>query len=41
LQTESRYNELVAMGLNVKLVTVGAKGTQYFKRRPQYNLQSE
>jgi hypothetical protein len=41
VQTEQRYKQLAAMGLNVKLVTVGAKGIQYFKRRPQYNIQSE
>jgi F0F1-type ATP synthase gamma subunit len=41
VQTEQRYRELTAMGLNVKLVLIGAKGIQYFKRRPQYTIQSE
>ena len=37
-KAEARLRELMAMGLNVKLVTVGKKGAVYFKRRPQYNL---
>lgn len=31
--------ELLAMGVKVKLVTIGKKGTTYFKRRQdKYNL---
>jgi F-type H+-transporting ATPase subunit gamma len=37
-KTEQRYRELAAMGVNVKLVCVGRKGQQYFKRRPQYDI---
>jgi F-type H+-transporting ATPase subunit gamma len=37
-KAEARLKELMAMGLSVKLVTVGKKGAVYFKRRPQYNL---
>ena len=37
-KAEGRLKELMAMGLDVKLVTVGKKGAVYFKRRPQYNL---
>ncbi|KAI8464667.1 MAG: ATP synthase gamma-subunit [Monoraphidium minutum] len=37
-KTEKRYAELKALGLNVSLVLVGRKATQYFKRRPQYNI---
>jgi hypothetical protein len=40
-QAEKRVKELMGMGLNVQLVTVGNKGTQYFKRRPQYTINSE
>lgn len=38
LQAEQRLIELQEQGLGVILVTIGNKGTQYFKRRPQYNL---
>lgn len=41
MQTERRLLELQNMGINVKLVCIGRKGEQYFKRRPQYNMASE
>eukprot|EP00887_Chlorella_sp_A99_P001773 scaffold19.g1773.t1 len=34
-KVEQRYRELTALGVNVKLVCVGRKGSAYFKRRPQ------
>ena len=37
-KAEARALELKSLGLDVKLITVGKKGTTYFKRRPQYNL---
>ncbi len=38
---EARFNELKALGLNVKLVAIGNKGKQYFKRRPKFDVLSE
>ena len=41
-QAEKRAKELQETGVKVKLVTVGKKGTVYFKRRAKlYNLSSE
>ena len=37
-KTEQRIAELKAQGVEAKLVTIGKKGTTYFKRRPQYDL---
>ena len=38
-KTEERHKELLAQGVEVDLITVGKKGTQYFKRRTdQYNI---
>jgi len=37
-KTEERIKELQAMGIKVRVVTVGTKGTVYFRRRPQYEL---
>jgi F-type H+-transporting ATPase subunit gamma len=37
-KTEARVKELEASGVNVRLVTIGKKGSIYFKRRPQYKL---
>lgn len=37
-KTMARARELEAMGLNVRLVTIGNKASKFFKRRPQYNL---
>jgi len=38
-KTEARVAELKAMGIDATLVTVGKKGSQYFKRRSsEYNL---
>lgn len=39
-KTEERFKELQAMGIDVKLVCIGKKGTVYFKRRPQYTIAS-
>jgi F-type H+-transporting ATPase subunit gamma len=30
--------ELLSQGITVDIITIGNKGTKYFKRRPQYNL---
>lgn len=38
MQAEARIVELQEQGLGVLVVTIGNKGTTYFKRRPQYNL---
>lgn len=38
VQAEARMRELMGMGINVKVVCIGKKGRQYFKRRPQYNV---
>jgi F-type H+-transporting ATPase subunit gamma len=38
LQAEARIRELTAQGIEVLVITIGNKGSQYFKRRPQYNL---
>jgi F-type H+-transporting ATPase subunit gamma len=37
-KTETRYNELTSMGIDVSLVCIGRKGASYFKRRPQYEI---
>ena len=37
-KTEERVAELEAQGVKAKIVTIGKKGTTYFKRRPQYDL---
>merc|ERR1711904_346067 len=37
-KTEQRVAELVGQGIEAELIVVGKKGTQYFKRRPQYNI---
>jgi len=37
-KAEARVKELMEQGLGVIVVTIGNKGTTYFKRRPQYNL---
>ena len=37
-QSEARLKELKALGCSVKIVTIGKKATNYYKRRPQYNL---
>ena len=37
-QSEARIKELQALGVAVKVVTVGKKVGSYYKRRPQYNL---
>ena len=37
-KTESRLQELMDLGIAVRLATVGKKGETYFKRRPQYNM---
>ncbi|KAL4451728.1 hypothetical protein ABPG75_007390 [Micractinium tetrahymenae] len=39
-KTEQRYKELADMGINVRLICVGRKGSAYFKRRPQYNMEA-
>lgn len=39
-KTEQRYLELAEMGVDVKLLLVGRKGASYFKRRPQYQIES-
>lgn len=41
LQTEQRYRELTDLGLKVKVIAVGNKGKQYFKRRPKFDVVSE
>lgn len=38
VQAESRVDELIQQGIEVNVVTIGKKGSTYFKRRPQYNL---
>lgn len=40
-KTEQRYKELADMGINVRIICVGRKGSAYFKRRPQYNVEGE
>ena len=37
-QSEARIKELQALGVAVKVVTVGKKVGSYYKRRPQYSL---
>lgn len=37
-KSEQRAQELMDLGLDVKIITVGKKGATYFKRRPQYNV---
>lgn len=39
-KTEARAKELEGMGINVRLICVGRKGGVYFRRRPQYNIES-
>ena len=39
-KAEQRYAELAAMGIQVSLVTIGRKGSTYFKRRPQYKIEA-
>ena len=42
LQAENRIQELQELNVDVKVVTVGKKGTIYFRRRQdKYNLASE
>ena len=31
----------MALGVNVKVVAIGRKGSQYMKRRPKFNIVSE
>jgi len=38
IQSEARIKELQALGVKVKVVTIGKKVSSYYKRRPQYNL---
>ena len=38
-KAEKRYNELAGMGIAVRLICVGRKGSVYFKRRPQYTVE--
>jgi len=38
-KAEQRYAQLSNMGINVTLVSIGKKGTVYFKRRPQYKIE--
>ena len=40
-KAEKRYNELAGMGIAVRLICVGRKGSVYFKRRPQYTVECE
>ncbi|KAA8497839.1 ATP synthase gamma chain, chloroplastic [Porphyridium purpureum] len=37
-QSERRVKELLATGVNVELITIGNKASQYFGRRPQYTV---
>jgi F-type H+-transporting ATPase subunit gamma len=37
-KTIARFNELAKMGISAKLVFVGKKAYQFFKRRPQYPI---
>lgn len=37
-KAEQRHAELSALGINVKMVLIGKKGSTYFKRRPQYTI---
>lgn len=37
-KSEARVRELMAMGIDVKIVCIGKKGKVYYKRRPQYNV---
>jgi len=38
---EQRYSELTDLGLNVRIVAIGRKGSQYMKRRPKFNVVKE
>ena len=38
-KVEARYKELAAMGIAVRIICVGRKGSAYFKRRPQYTVE--
>ncbi len=40
-KAEQRYRELDAMGISVRLICVGRKGSAYFRRRPQYKIEGE
>merc|ERR1711871_424215 len=41
-KTEERHAQLLAQGVEVDLITVGKKGSQYFKRRTdQYNITAD
>ena len=40
-KTELRVKELQSMGIAVRLICVGRKGSVYFKRRPQYTIEGE
>lgn len=40
-KAEARHAELTKMGIDVSLICVGRKGSGYFKRRPQYTIESE
>jgi len=40
-KTEQRFAELTALGVNVKVVAIGRKGSQYMKRRPKFNIVKE
>lgn len=39
-KAEQRYRELTAMGIAVRLICVGRKGSAYFRRRPQYQIEA-
>lgn len=39
-RTEKRHQELTDLGIAVRLICVGRKGSVYFKRRPQYTLEA-
>jgi len=38
---EQRHGELVGLGLDVRVVAIGRKGSQYMKRRPKFNVVKE
>lgn len=39
-KAEQRYKELADLGIAVRMICVGRKGSAYFKRRPQYNVEA-
>ncbi|PSC69571.1 ATP synthase gamma-subunit [Micractinium conductrix] len=39
-KVEARYKELAAMGIAVRIICVGRKGSAYFKRRPQFTVEA-